>query len=68
MEIIRLPDVVRLPLSPASLEGLANLRGSVLELVAAGVPQIEPMPAGRRTLVLSSFTASRSPGEVLAGW
>jgi hypothetical protein len=64
MEIIRLPDVVRLPLSPASLEG----RGSVLDMVAAGVRQIEPMPAGRRTLVLSSFTASRSPGEVLAGW
>jgi chemotaxis signal transduction protein len=68
MEIIRLPDVVRLPLSPASLEWLANLRGSVLELVAAGVPQIEPMPAGRRTSVLPSFKASRSPGEVLAGW
>lgn len=32
-EIIRMPDVVRMPLSPASLEGLANLRGSVLPVV-----------------------------------
>lgn len=32
-EIIRLPDVVRLPLSPPSLEGLANLRGQVLPIL-----------------------------------
>jgi purine-binding chemotaxis protein CheW len=32
-EIIRMPDVVRMPLSPASLEGLANLRGTVLPVV-----------------------------------
>ena len=32
-EIIRMPDVVRLPLSPASLEGLANLRGAVLPVI-----------------------------------
>jgi purine-binding chemotaxis protein CheW len=32
-EIIRMPDVVRLPLSPASLEGLANLRGAVLPVL-----------------------------------
>lgn len=44
MEIIRMPDVVRLPLSPACLEGLANLRGSVLPIVGArrlfGLPEI----------------------------
>lgn len=34
-EIIRMPDVVRVPLAPASLEGLANLRGTVLPVVAA---------------------------------
>lgn len=33
-EIIRVPDVVRVPLSPASLEGLANLRGLVLPVVS----------------------------------
>jgi len=33
-EIIRMPDVVRMPLSPASLEGLANLRGTVLPVVS----------------------------------
>jgi purine-binding chemotaxis protein CheW len=32
-EIIRMPSVVRMPLSPASLEGLANLRGTVLPVV-----------------------------------
>lgn len=32
-EIIRMPGVVRMPLSPPSLEGLANLRGTVLPVV-----------------------------------
>lgn len=32
-EIIRLPDVVRVPLAPPSLEGLTNLRGTVLPIV-----------------------------------
>lgn len=34
-EIIRLPDVVRVPLAPPSLEGLTNLRGTVLPVVNA---------------------------------
>jgi purine-binding chemotaxis protein CheW len=33
-EIIRVPDIVRVPLAPASLEGLANLRGKVLPIVS----------------------------------
>lgn len=33
-EIIRMPEVVRVPLAPPSLEGLANLRGIVLPVVA----------------------------------
>ena len=32
-EIIRMPDVVRVPLAPPSLEGLTNLRGTVLPIV-----------------------------------
>ncbi|MFC3991364.1 chemotaxis protein CheW [Actinoplanes siamensis] len=32
-EIIRMPSVVRVPLGPPSLEGLANLRGRVLPVV-----------------------------------
>lgn len=32
-EIIRVPDVVRVPLAPPSLNGLANLRGKVLPIV-----------------------------------
>jgi purine-binding chemotaxis protein CheW len=33
-EIIRVPDVVRVPLSPPTLNGLANLRGKVLPIVS----------------------------------
>jgi purine-binding chemotaxis protein CheW len=33
-EIIRVPSVVRVPLSPPTLEGLANLRGKVLPIVS----------------------------------
>lgn len=32
-EIIRMPEIVRVPLSPPALEGLANLRGTVLPVV-----------------------------------
>lgn len=32
-EIIRMPELVGVPLSPAALEGLANLRGSVLPVI-----------------------------------
>ncbi len=33
-EIIRVPDVVRVPLAPGTLDGLANLRGKVLPIVS----------------------------------
>jgi purine-binding chemotaxis protein CheW len=33
-EIIRMPSVVKVPLGPSSLEGLANLRGRVLPVVS----------------------------------
>jgi purine-binding chemotaxis protein CheW len=33
-EIIRLPEVVRVPLAPPTLDGLANLRGKVLPIVS----------------------------------
>jgi purine-binding chemotaxis protein CheW len=33
-EIIRIPELVRVPLGPGSLEGLANLRGRVLPVVS----------------------------------
>jgi purine-binding chemotaxis protein CheW len=32
-EIIRVPDVARLPLAPSTLDGLANLRGRVLPII-----------------------------------
>ena len=33
-EIIRVPDIVRVPLSPAALDGLSNLRGKVLPIIS----------------------------------
>ncbi|MFD2111381.1 chemotaxis protein CheW [Thiorhodococcus fuscus] len=33
-EIIRVPEVVRVPLAPSTLEGLANLRGKVLPIIS----------------------------------
>ena len=33
-EIIRLPEVVRVPLAPTALDGLANLRGKVLPIIS----------------------------------
>jgi purine-binding chemotaxis protein CheW len=33
-EIIRVPDVVRVPLAPAVLDGLSNLRGKVLPIIS----------------------------------
>ncbi len=33
-EIIRVPETVRVPLAPATLEGLANLRGQVLPIIS----------------------------------
>lgn len=33
-EIIRVPDVVRVPLAPRTLDGLANLRGRVLPIIS----------------------------------
>jgi purine-binding chemotaxis protein CheW len=33
-EIIRVPEMVRVPLAPASLDGLANLRGKVLPIIS----------------------------------
>ncbi|MGK6322642.1 chemotaxis protein CheW [Sphingomonas sp. DT-51] len=43
-EIIRVPEVVRMPLSPAALLGLANLRGTVLPVLdlrsISGLPAV----------------------------
>lgn len=44
-EIIRVPEVVRVPLAPATLDGLANLRGKVLPIISLqrlfGLPERE---------------------------
>jgi len=44
-EIIRVPQVVRVPMAPAALEGLANLRGKGLPIISLrrlfGFPELE---------------------------
>ena len=54
-EIIRLPAVVRVPLAPATLDGLANLRGKVLPIISLrrmfGFPEQEPDDATRAVII-----------------
>ena len=54
-EIIRLPEVVRVPLAPAALEGLANLRGKILPIISLrrmfGFAEEEPDEATRVVVV-----------------
>src|SRR5580698_3379847 len=54
-EIIRVPEVVRVPLSPTALEGLANLRGKVLPIISLrrlfGFPEL-PRDDSTRALVV----------------
>jgi len=54
-EIIRVPQVVRVPLAPAALEGLANLRGKVLPIISLrrlfGFPE-SPHDDSTRALVV----------------
>ncbi len=50
-EIIRMPELVKVPLGPPSLEGLANLRGRILPVVSlrscCGLPGIDHDEATR---------------------
>ncbi|WP_369982772.1 chemotaxis protein CheW [Thalassolituus sp.] len=54
-EIIRVPDVVRVPLAPPSLCGLANLRGKVLPILSLrylfGIPDAESDEATRAVVI-----------------
>ncbi len=54
-EIIRLPEVVRVPLAPATLDGLANLRGKVLPIISLrrmfGFPERAHDDASRAVVV-----------------
>jgi len=52
-EIIRMPEVVRIPLSPPALEGLANLRGTMLPILnLRSVFGFEPVPHNDTTRVV----------------
>lgn len=50
-EIIRLPDIFKVPLAPISLKGLSNLRGKVLPIISLrrlfGFAEIESTDASR---------------------
>jgi purine-binding chemotaxis protein CheW len=54
-EIIRVPDVVRVPLAPPTLDGLANLRGKVLPIISLrrifGFPELEYDEATRAVVI-----------------
>ena len=54
-EIIRVPDVTRVPLAPPALDGVANLRGSVVPIVSLrrllGLPEREADEATRAVVV-----------------
>lgn len=54
-EIIRVPDVVRVPLAPPSLCGLANLRGKVLPILSLrylfGIAETESDEATRAVVI-----------------
>ena len=54
-EIIRVPDVVRVPLAPPALEGLATLRGKVLPIISLrrlfGFEELEYSDATRALVV-----------------
>ena len=46
-EIVRVPEVTRIPKAPAFIEGVANLRGSILPIV--NLRDRFDMPDGERT-------------------
>jgi purine-binding chemotaxis protein CheW len=54
-EIIRVPSVVRVPLAPPTLEGLANLRGKVLPIISLrrifGFPEEEYTDSTRAVVI-----------------
>lgn len=54
-EIIRVPEVVRVPLAPSALNGLANLRGKVLPIISLrglfGFPEQEHDDSSRVVVV-----------------
>jgi purine-binding chemotaxis protein CheW len=54
-EIIRVPNVVRVPLAPPALDGLANLRGKVLPIISLrrlfGFPELEHDDATRALVI-----------------
>jgi len=54
-EIIRVPEVVRVPMAPSALEGLANLRGKILPIISLrrlfGFEELEYSDATRAVVI-----------------
>ena len=69
-EIIRVPDLVRVPLGPPSLEGIANLRGRVLPVVnlrrCCGLPHADNDETTRVVVVDSLATVGLVVDRVTA--
>jgi purine-binding chemotaxis protein CheW len=51
-EVVRRPEVTRVPHAPASLWGLSNLRGNVVPLVSVGALIDKPVTGAGRVIVL----------------
>lgn len=65
-EIIRVPGMVRVPLAPAYLEGLANLRGTILTIVDARSKfGLAKKPPGETTRVIVLNDGCRQIGYIV---
>jgi purine-binding chemotaxis protein CheW len=65
-EIIRVPGMVRVPLAPAYLEGLANLRGTILTVVDARRKfGLAKKPPGETTRVIVLNDGRRQIGYIV---
>ena len=68
-EIIRVPEVVRVPLAPTALEGLANLRGKVLPIGGMKEKLLAAHRMGLRTVLLpkdNEKDLAEIPQEILS--
>lgn len=69
-EVVRVPPVARLPLSPRPLMGLANLRGSVLPVVSLSALLGQPAPnaaSAARAIILTGVHSAALVVDAVEG-
>jgi purine-binding chemotaxis protein CheW len=66
-EIVRLPEVTRVPGLPAFVTGLANVRGRVLAVLDLRPLLHLQAPKGERLVILDRADATASPASTAAG-